>query len=412
MIAYGAGPALGLASGPLLARAMGPEGRGQFAAIMQPITLAGAVASIGIPAAATYFVAKGSYNGPSVLRRGLILSSVFATLAYAMLIVYSDALSVAQGISREFLLMIWLLIYVAALYQIMRGYVQGRGRWRILDTERWVFAVARFVGVAVLALTAVSAAEDYALVSLGAFVICGVILWWPDKGRYHADRSLPPLPYRVLTGYSLSAALGTIAAVANNRIDQVLLPLMASSQDVGFYAVAVTVAEVPLILGTLAARDALYESSRGSHIMVVLKSISLYITCAFLLSIALALFAPMYMGILFGSSFVGAIGSVQILCIGTIFGCFALTMTAVISGAGKPALSSLIPLSGLAVTALGFWLGRDGMTYISASIIAAISQAVSVLVGTVIIISGKYKSKKVAVDGIQRISATGAGTFR
>lgn len=402
IIAYGAGPALGLASGPLLARAMGPDGRGQFAAIMQPLTLAGAIASIGIPAAATYFVAKSEYNSRSVLLRGFVVSAFFAMMAYGILYIYSVALSERQDVERGFLLLVWTLIFVSAAIQIQRGYIQGRAGWRRLDLERFSFAILRFIAVVLLALLGFSSAEEYVVGSLAAFVLAGAILWWPRGRGALRDPSPKKIPYSVLTKYSLSAALGTIAVVANNRMDQVLLPLMSDSAEVGFYAVAVTVAEVPIILGTLAARDALYEASRGGTPMQVVRGSGVYLGGATLLGVLLALFAPVYMGPVFGASFEGAVGAVQVLCLGTIAACIALTLTSIIIGAGRPALSSAIPLCGLVVTAILFWVYSSVMTSVVAAIIAALSQVFSVLTGLFVLRIISYKSKRVLSNNAHR----------
>src|SRR5947209_7913495 len=48
--------ALGALSGPLLARSLGPAGRGDVAAIMAPATVLSLVLSFGMPNAAAYFV--------------------------------------------------------------------------------------------------------------------------------------------------------------------------------------------------------------------------------------------------------------------------------------------------------------------------------------------------------------------
>lgn len=393
ILAYGAGPVLGLASGPLLARAMGPEGRGQFAAIMQPLTLAGAIASIGIPAAVTFFVAKGKFNPKSVVVRGMIISVFFALLAYGALVIYSFSLSATQNIDRGFLQLVWLLVFLTAAVQIQRGYIQGQGRWRMLDLERFVFAILRFIVVFALALIGYSAAEDFAVGALVAFVAAGFLLWLPVRDSTSNTKALPKVPYSALGGYSLSAALGTIAVVANNRLDQVLLPLFSSSIEVGFYAVAVTVAEVPIILGTLASRDALYESSRGRTASQVFKACKLYLIGAVILGLILATLAPFFMSPVFGASFSGAVKSVQILCLGTIAACFALTLTSIIIGAGRPGASSMIPLSGLIATLGLFWAFESSMTSTLAAIIAAVSQIISVLVGVALLVNSRASSR-------------------
>lgn len=233
--------------------------------------------------------------------------------------------------------------------------------------------------------------------SLAAFVAGALIVWWPSKSKGTQGHQ-PKVPYAALTGYSLSAALGTIAVVANNRLDQVLLPIMAPSHEVGFYAIAVTVAEVPLILGTLAARDALYHSSKGEPALQILKSSRIYLFGGVGLGVLLSALAPYYMSPIFGAEFDGAVQSVQILAVGTVFACFALAFTAIISGTGRPGLSSFIPLGGLILTVGLFVLYKEEMNSVFAAFIAAASQLFSVLVGMVLLSIVKIRPQKVEIS--------------
>lgn len=104
--AYAALPLVGIITAPILARALGPEGRGQLAAILQPLSVADAFAAIGVPAAMTYFVASGVH--PSQLRRPAMILLSISTIAVAVgLIAYSPAISRATGLPQYLVLILW-----------------------------------------------------------------------------------------------------------------------------------------------------------------------------------------------------------------------------------------------------------------------------------------------------------------
>ena len=60
-------PLSALVTGPLLARALGPDGRGVMAALMAPISLANLMFTLGLPDSLAYHVARGRIaTGPAV----------------------------------------------------------------------------------------------------------------------------------------------------------------------------------------------------------------------------------------------------------------------------------------------------------------------------------------------------------
>lgn len=381
-VAYGLGPALGILSGPVLARALGPEGRGQFASIMEPVTLAGAVASLGIPAAVAYFSTKGARAG-AVYRRGIALAVVPTVLTFVGLCIYAGEVSRLQGVPQMVLVVCWVVIFPSAAIQIRRGFWQGQGQWRKLDIERFSFAVLRFAAVCVLAFIGVTYAPAFALGSLICFCLAALILWTVSSGPVHGRGRVA---YSDLAKYSIGASLGTIAIVANNRLDQVLLPIMSPSHELGFYSIAVTVAEVPLIFGALAARNALHISGEGASNKKIGLAVAPYLVASAVLSVVLAASAQALVPLFFGASFEPSVASVQILVLGTSFACLSMTLISVISGRGRPAISSTIPLSGLIVTIAGFLLVGQAMTSLTAAYVSLYSQATSLIVGIVILV--------------------------
>ncbi|WP_223883988.1 oligosaccharide flippase family protein [Pseudarthrobacter sp. BIM B-2242] len=402
-LAYGAGPILGLLSGPILARALGPDGRGQFASIMEPITLAGAVASLGIPAAVAYFSAKGARAG-SVYRRGIVLAIVPAVLTFIGMCIYAGEVSRQQNLPLGSLILCWAIIFPSAVIQIRRGFWQGQGRWRKLDAERFSFALLRFAVVVVLAFLGIAYAPSFALGSLAAFCVAALILWTPGSGVVFGRGRIR---YAEVAKYSLGASLGTIAIVANNRLDQVLLPLVSPSRELGYYSIAVTVAEVPLIFGALAARNALHESGKGASTLQVAKAVGPFLVAAVGASAILATIAPGLVPLFFGASFVPSVASVQVLVIGTGFACISMTLISIIAGRGKPAMSSLIPLGGLLVTIAGFIYVGDAMNSTRAAYISLFSQVSALFIAILILFVFRNRPSRRGVTEIESTSLVG-----
>lgn len=385
IVAYGLGPMLGLLSGPILARALGPEGRGQFAAILQPITVLGAVAALGVPAAVTYFVARG-VDSRRTYRDGLRIMLIPAAVVFVGILAYSSVVAGSQGLPQSFLIAIWSTALILAVVEIRRGAFQGRQRWKVLDVERAANAVLRFTAIVLAALLGAGAAETFAVAHLaGVFIAALVLVVAPltVTGAAGSSETRPRLSE--MTKFSLWAAVGTITVVANNRIDQLLFPAAGSPVELGYYSVAVTVAEVPLVLGVLAARNALAQVSGGEKVTRTARSIAPYLVLVAVGCAVLAVIAGPLVRIVFGAAFEPSSYSLQILLGATVVGAINLVLIAVITGMGRPALSAVIPSSALVVTVALFVSRWGEVTSVFASLTAASSQLIACSVGIVLV---------------------------
>ncbi|WP_062077797.1 lipopolysaccharide biosynthesis protein [Demequina globuliformis] len=407
VLAYGAGPALGLLSGPVLARALGPDGRGQFAAVMQPLTLGSAIAAIGVPTAVTYFVASRSRDVKSAQRLALAIAAPFTALVLTALAWYATRISANHGLDTWAVLTAWTLVIASVVIQVRRAAFTGLGDWRRLDAERLCFAVTRFLAVCALALLGVTAAMAYVAAALAAFALAAIILWLPPAPAQ--DATAKRASANEFAAYSLAASTGTIALVCSSRIDQVLMPLQTTTAQLGYYAIAVTVAEVPLIFATLAARDTLKLTASGVRIGAALVAVRLYLAGGIAVATVLGIFAPAYVPWIFGAAFRPSISAVQILSAATVLAIGAVAAAAILQGVKRPGLASLVPLAGFSSTALLFALSWGAVDARSAAIITVASQALSLAVGAVLVIAVGRRRAGPVTTGTQSSRANTGG---
>ena len=373
MLTYSLGPVLGLISGPILARSLGAEGRGQFAAIMQPISVAAAIASIGIPTAVAYFIAQ-SYDRRKTLYIGMIVCLPTALATYLGMVWYATVVSQSQGINISLLWALWTAVILSAFVQIIRAYWQGIGGWRRLDWERAAFACLRFIAVCGVAAAGVAVAGPYAVASLLAFVVAAAVLYIPRKELSISTGKIPRVGS--IVKYSSSASLGTVAIVASSRLDQVALPAATSPTELGYYAVAVTVAEVPIVFGALAARNILQSAASGAGIRRSLMEVRAYLAVGVAGCVFAAGLSPILIPIIFGNDFRDSVASVQVLAISSIYSILAMSAISLVSGLGYPFLSSIIPLAGAIVTValfVAFWQSMSSLTAAKISLISQLS---------------------------------------
>jgi O-antigen/teichoic acid export membrane protein len=236
------------------------------------------------------------------------------------------------------------------------------------------------LALVLLAAIAVRAAPIYSAGALAAFGFAAVILWMGSRTHLSGARPVPST--REIRAYSTASAIGTISILANARLDQMLMPATSSSRDLGLYAVAVTVAEVPLILGVLASRNALNIAGRGGSVLEVLRETRFYLAVAVVLSILAFGVAPLLVPFVFGAPFAASNAAVRILAVSIPFNVATEVVTSIFFGRGRPKLGSLVPFIGTVVTGLSFAALWGHITPSTAAWIALASQGSAAVFGS------------------------------
>ena len=183
--------ALGLVSGVLLARGLGPAGRGAFFAVLLWPTILGWLATLGITKATTYLRARHPEYERDLASIGLWVSLVAGgALALGLQpwlpwLLHGYPPSVV-GLGRLALL----LVPVMAFSDILMGMFDGAREYRLLTAFRLSLPVLQAVGLAVLLL--------------GGWLTVTSAVWAPARG--HGGDVRPPVPRRGAAGGSRRVA--------------------------------------------------------------------------------------------------------------------------------------------------------------------------------------------------------------
>jgi O-antigen/teichoic acid export membrane protein len=385
-ISYAVGPLLGIVSGPILARSLGPDGRGQFAAIMQPITIATTIAAAGVPTAITYFIAKG-YSKKLLRKFALKILIVSTPIIFALLILYGITLSESQNIDLFWLILIWSFVFLSVIVEMRRSFLLGIGAMKRLDTERFIFSIARFFCIFSAWHYSILNAEQLSTLLLLSFALTSILLWAP-KIR-HQD-SLKDISYEQFKKYMLSTAAVSISSVLAARIDQVLLPIQTTSLEVGYYAVGVTVSEVPLIFAILAGRSTLHSSSIGEPLSVQFQKARIFLGLGFLSTVIIYLTSHIIIHKIFGLEFQSSYRIVLVLLVSTLLSIASAVINSSLCGSGnelKAAIMSISALIPIGVLYLFLWGEINGFV---AAWINVISQVMMIAIGIIFLRRANY----------------------
>jgi O-antigen/teichoic acid export membrane protein len=232
--------ALGIVTGILAARWLGPDGRGELAAIQMWPSVVASLALIGLPEALVYFSAKH----PSESRRYLLTASLiafavmplFVAIGYILmprlLSTQSDRIvQAAQG----YLILVPVYVFVALPHQLLRG-IQRYRLWnmiRVVPGLLWLAVLAVAVLLRSTDPTQLAAAYIILLACAGPAVTW--IVWRCSAG----PASLTAVSASSLMRFGLPSALATVPQLFNLRLDQMMVAALLPAHDLGVYVVAV-----------------------------------------------------------------------------------------------------------------------------------------------------------------------------
>lgn len=358
-------PVVGLATAPIIAHAVGVVGRGELTAALAPNLVIVAGATLGLPPALTYVLARR----PAITRRalawacllalalGLVLLAVVAWFRFAL--VPGD-----PGLAALVLLGTWFALPTLVV-GLLRGAAYGRHLWTAVAVERVASAVLRLVGLAVLAVLGRLDVVTGVLVLGLAPVLAGVAYVGllrrpegPDDDAVPADPAdggAAPAPHiaRQLLAFGSQEWLGSVAVMLIARTSQLLVTPLAGVAQLGLLVAAITVSDVPYIV-TQAIREVVFGVSSAEADVDRLTATSRVCTAvAAAGSLVIGVTLPLWITTFFGAGFAGAVVPAWLLLVSSVVAVPGLIAGAGMDAAGRPGKRTVALLTSLAVNVVG-----------------------------------------------------------
>lgn len=235
---------IGFIASVALARWLGPSDRGLLALMLSAGSLALVLTAIGLPISVVYFAARRYEDGPAILGNCLAHTAVLAVILIGGATLFHQPLADAFGHGQGG--RVWIL--AAALVPITfldwttHSQLQGTlqfGRFNVLlVAQRLAYALGVLVLLGIIDL---GVSSGLIATGLGSGVmIAGSMIPILRLGRPRLDFGLMRRMFR----YGFKAQIGSILQLANGRLDVIILQLFRPLNEVGYYVVAQSVAEL------------------------------------------------------------------------------------------------------------------------------------------------------------------------
>ena len=343
-------------SGPILARMLGLEGRGQLAAlILWPIVIA-QLGSLGLPLAITYFIAQRRASVRSITRAALsfaipqtlLLMALHGAVLLLVLRGESSSLRLA-GIAT----MAIVPAFLAREYGL--AMLQGQQRFAVFNTLRMLPTLVYAGGVATLFVVDASSILAVVLVMITAnTALGGITLLAGILAAGGADTAAGPANLREMLRFGLRGLFGSVSPIESFRLDQMVIAIFLTPAALGLYVVGLAFMNLPRFIaqgiGMVAYPSVASQEDESAARRSMWRFLSATIVMSGSVAILLALAAGWLVPQFFGDEFKGAIPITQILLIGVIFTSARRALVEGMRGRGHPTAGTI------AEVVAWFWL--------------------------------------------------------
>ncbi len=384
---------LNFASSIIIARSLGPAGKGTLALVVLAHMLLLTVSNLGIASANAFLIAKRGYSLQQVSRHSLVgalvlgLGALVLTVA-AIRFVPAHLVSPDQ---RGYILLAVGLVPVALARQFLSGALQGAGQIIWLNVLNLVQAVVNVANLAlfllVLRLGLTGGLTAWAVTTVAVSLLGIAVTFWRaaclrtpgDPGAAGWTAGLVTAALR----YGIRAYPTGVVSFLNLRSDQFLLGYLAGSASVGQYSVAVTLAELLLFFPRSLATALLprITGADGDAARHMAASACRHTIGGTAVSMAVLVPVGLLIPLFFGEAFRPSVVPFFILLPGLGLYSLVPVLSTYFSGQlGRPTIPSLLAALSLAIDLLLVWILVPILTVAGAALASTVAYTAAVLV--------------------------------
>ena len=381
------GAALSLLNVLVMARALGPVGRGDVAFLTTIAFLVPWMVSLGIDQANVNFAGRERKIGPALATNSLIMALVLGAIGaglVALLVVLVPAAGGEADPSLRWLILASLPMLVAQI--LLKQLAVAYYGFIVLNLGYFLPPI-------------LNVCVNGALAIVGELTVAAAIVTWL-AGQWIATVFAVGYILRRLDGFGrpdtalgkrqlifgLKAHAGRVMLLGNYRVDQWILGAIAGSRELGLYSIAVAWAETLFFLPNALAsvqRPDLVRAAREVAARQAAVVFRVVMAVTSVLALGIVITAPLLCVGVFGEAFEGSVDDLRILVLGG-FGIGALKLLgSALTARDRPLLeSAAIGVAFVTIIALDFILipGLGGLGAAIASTVAYSAGGVAVTV--------------------------------
>lgn len=299
----------------IIARILGPEGKGNFTLIILWPTIIAGFSILGLYTGIAKISAKKMFYEKYNIEKSVLLST-FITGLIGSIVSISICPLVLKKYNYDIIFLAQLFSAFVLANNLARGFVaidHGRKDFTSYSITRAILNPIFFLFLAILFLINKVNLTYIILSLLAATYIVSIIRIWLGISRRR--NNLEVLPVTKLFRYSLKFSISDFAEPIYAYYDKIIVALVLSTYDLGLYTVAYTAAAIISILPTVYATKIFSDIAGGDKIEKMIYSIRQNIALMLLGILGMIIILPIAIPLVFGNDFKLAIIPALVLLI-------------------------------------------------------------------------------------------------
>lgn len=351
---------LSLANGILIARTVGPEGKGALDLILATAGLLIMVLAFSLPPAVTYVVAKGNTNVRALAFRilGVAAAQTIITLLILVLVANTkySAKFLPPGVGRWLIPGIALFVLLELLTAHWRAMLVGRQQITKVNNVEMLGRLIQFL--LLFSVAAILASQNSRISVAVLFVLTLIVSGFINitlllKLKPAFKDPTGTASFREVLQFAMPSYLGNLAQFLNYRLDVFIVSILAGYASVGRYTLAVGLGQLIWLLSNAAATVLLPKIAAAEHensAAHTMRVNRLSLGASFAGAVVLGVTATQFIPILYGEAFRGSIDALLWILPGIVAFSTVNVLAAYLSGIGKPHLNLIVATISLIAT--------------------------------------------------------------
>jgi O-antigen/teichoic acid export membrane protein len=361
-------------SGIMVARLLGPEGRGEFAAAVVWTAIVSIIVQIALPQALTYYTAREPEAVGNIF---ITTCAIWIIQSLAAVLIGQVMISLVLSQAQPQILDITRMYLISAPFMMLSTYIstiaQGLKRFQLFSAVRLSGSLPYFLSALAGSFFQVNNAYTLLLMMLVLQVLVSfgavLVFWLKIRPSGHVQLALA----RNLLKYGFKSYWGSLSWMANSRLDQLIMSVLVSLDDLGQYSVAVAYAGILFpVAGAFAMMlfPSVSSASDADGRREIWRTLKMNLSITALGIVFLGIAGPVVIPLLFGESFTAAVSPALVLLVGTVLLGSNYVLSDGLRGLGFPLQPSLAEIIGTVVTVIGLivfvpMFGIMGAAYVS-----------------------------------------------
>ena len=351
----------------VIARLLGPELTGKYAFLVTFSTTLGMIASLGMGPASIFLLGDPNTSKTSLVSTlflsSVILSGIISILAFALIATVPPLKVGLNQLTDTKNVQVGLVVLFACVLSIYTNLVstfQGSNQFKLHGLLTLVPAATTLcLTPLVLSQTHELLTPAFIIWGLGYFIAlaCSLVAALQRTNLFRMISEFNLGISKRLLKFGIVAHLGNISTHLNYRANFYLLGLLGTSKSLGYYAVAIPIAEliwffsnsVSTVLFPYASSQ---QGSRSKEINITPLISRWVFLCSSLLATVFFILAEVIVGLAYGKDFLPAAEAIRFLLPGIALWSIVRVLSNDIAGRGRPAVNLAVSIGTLAIAIL------------------------------------------------------------